>query len=427
MNAQQPCPYPYIVTEPSDARRVVCIPSKNAPIHQDCFESRISLTSKTTSMKWHTVHLAGLLVIALNLIPIVRAQGDSPLNRLMSAPSVTLLDSLRPHLVHQLAAPASSATSIGRSASRFHSSGKRMIVAQVVHALSSDPDQEKTYAHAVEEALASYEQQAASGGLTNDIAGALALFIAAADLSYRGTEMTDAQSVTIAHQLQLGLDTPEMRAASDSSKQELYEFFATFGLCILVTRQIAVESHNESALANLKPLGGECLRWLLQVQPDAVTVNDNGLSVSPSAITAESTGAATSSSRVAISTAPPTPTGVPSIVGLWHGIGISSTFTTTPNASGTGVSSYGTTNRLRGRDVAFLANGWFTSVIPSTGLRGIDAAKASAESPYYWGRYTFDGRHGVINFVAGGPSTFEFVDGKIIYDKFEYTPRGPIK
>jgi hypothetical protein len=349
---------------------------------------------------------------------------ESPLNQLMSGSSVSLLNSVRPHLVSQFVAPSSTAAVVRSGSSRFQPSGNRLIVARVVHALSSDPAQENKYLPAIQAALTSYEQQAAASDFHNDVAAAMALFLASAELGYRGTDVTEAQSNLLARQLQAGLDTPEMRAASNGVKQELYEFFATFGLYLIVTRQIAIEGHNASAIAGLKPLAGEALRWLLQVPPESIFVSDRGLKLAPGAsapaVVGTARGTVTSEQSAAAA-------GVAALVGIWHGVGISSTFTSTTNAAGTGVSSSGITSSLRGKDIAFLANGWFTSVIPSSGLTGVDAAKASVASPYYWGRYTFDGHHGTINFVAGGLSPFDFVDGKIIYNKYEFGTRKPIQ
>lgn len=339
------------------------------------------------------------------------------MGHLLSAPADALLNSLRPHLVKQLASGDASGAPTNPAPSRFLPSGRRLIVAQVVHALLTDAGVEKVYRESIEQALTAYEQQAAASGLANDVAGPLALFVAATELGSTGTEMTDAQSSIVVRQLQLGLDTPAMRSAPDPVKQELYEFFGTFGFYLLITRQIAIEGHNDDALARLKPLAAQSLGWLLQVAPDSIRLTDRGLSLPAAPVAITSTG----------TTAPAVTAGPRSIVGLWHGIGTSSSFSSVPNASNTGSSMAGIKNELRGKDLAFLDRGWFCTVLPSTGLTGVDPAKASVASPYYWGHYTFDGRHGVLTFIAGAPEPFEYVDGKILFHKFEYTPRGPIK
>jgi len=380
-----------------------------------------------TSIPKSAFRLAGCLALVVLSHPCLHAAGvESPLNQLMSAPGAALLNSLRPHLVRQLASGVAPGALANPPPSRFHPNGNRLLVAQVVHALSRETAAEQVYLKAIEQAFANYEQQAAAGGLAHDVAGTLALFVAAAELGSTGTEMTDAQSEVVAHQLQLGLDTPEMRQAPDQVKQELYEFFATFGFYLLVTRQVAIEGHNDHALAQLKPLAAQSLGWLLQVAPESIRLTDRGLSVPAVANSVAAPATPSPAGSVSAPTAVGE-TGPKSLVGLWHGVGMDSSFTATPGASGTGFSSYGIKNGLKGKDLAFLPNGWFCTVLPSTGLANVDPAKAAAASPYYWGHYTFDGRHGMLNFIAGGPEPFEYVDGKILFHKFEYTPRGPLK
>jgi hypothetical protein len=367
------------------------------------------------------------LAIALWLgfaIPTFAA--DSPLSQLMSAPAVNLLTSVRPHLVSQLASN-SAVTPLDRPPSRFQPSGRRLILAQVVHAMSGgDASAEKIYRESIEEAFTGYEQQAATGGFPNDVAGSLALFVAATQLGTTGVEMTDAQSEVIARQLQVGLDTPDMRAAPDRVKQELYEFFGTFGLYLLITRQAAIGGHNDNALAQLKPLSSQALGWVLQVPSDSIVINDTGLHLATGSVADNVANPRTSPITVARSA--PTTSGGPAhasaLYGVWHGSKFGSEYSQTTNGYGA-VTSYGVTSGNKIKGLAFFPNGWATCYIPSGGFSAnTDCAAKAPGLPYAWGHYTFDGRKGLITYLQGAPLPFELVDGKITYDGTTYDLHG---
>jgi hypothetical protein len=374
-----------------------------------------------TPTKLRSLLLPGIAAAVL-LAPGLRAANNGAgAGSLLSGSTVTLLDSLRPQLAGRLATSGRQISARTPRPTQFHSSGSRLVVNPLLQSLAGGPDGAKILLPLIEPALADYEKQAAASGFANDVAGAMALFVGAADLCYRGHEMTDPQSDVVVRQLQAVLDTPEMRAANDRTKQELYEFLTTNGLYLLVIRQLAIERHNAGALNNLKLGAGETVRWLFQVSPERVTVSDQGLSL------------AAESEAVVATVAPPAapaPTAIvdsTGIVGIWNGFGIESSLHSTTNASGTGFSSFGFSPSLRVREVAFLASGWFTTAVPPGGFRGVDPAAAAAKEPYFWGRYTFDGRRGMMNFAAGGPSPFEIVDGKLHYDDFEFDTRKPIQ
>jgi hypothetical protein len=368
----------------------------------------------TLLRRWSPI---GVLSACL-LFPFARvAAQDTPAARIAASEATALLNAVRPALVRALAAnPGSPATDLtDPTSTRFVSTGHPLIAGDMLEALAGNPDFAAQLRPLVDQATTAFEAQAKASGLDHDVAAALALTAAAADLGYRGREMSGSESDAVTRQLRRALDTPEMRAATDHQKQELYEFCTTFGLYLLLTRQAAVESGGDS-LGRLKPVAGGALAWVFGVPADSVTIDEAGLHVDGRA------------STVSRSPANPAPAANVSLVGTWNSFGTDSNFTMTTNAAGTGASSYGIVDSLRVRFIAFLPGGWFTTAVwRDTSFVGVDPAVASRKEPNFWGRYTFDGQHGVINFISGSSSTIDLVNGKLRYARQEYSGPAPLK
>ena len=341
------------------------------------------------------------VVVAAGWLALVRpVRGEeSPLAGLQGQVSAGLLQ----QLPGRLAPPTAPSAGAGVYATQFKPTGQRLLVDEMLRGLVPDAEQRAPLRKAIDEAFAGFETQAAASGLANDVAAAAALYVAAADLAFSGHEMTDAQSEVVARQLRAALSGPEMRAASDREKQQLYEFMGTFAFYLLTVRQIAIEQNDTELMGTAKQLGAGALQWLFKVPPETVKVGPEGLALVKSA------------------TPNPAPE-VMSIIGVWRGIGTGSSLHSTTNASGTGFSSFGfTSGGIRVREVAFFMDGWFTVLSPAERLAGIDHAAAAAKEPNYWGRYVFDGRSaGSITYADGIVRPFEIVDGKLHYDNFEF-------
>jgi hypothetical protein len=107
------------------------------------------------------------------------------------------------------------------------------------------------------------------------------------------------------------------------------------------------------------------------------------------------------------------------LLGLWDGIGSTSTTTGITNAAGTGFSAIYTGSRLKKSRIVFFPDGTFCGVIPPVGFDGVDLNAQRLSSPYYWGTYTFANGKGTIT-INGQSYPFELKDNKVYYDHVEF-------
>ena len=149
-----------------------------------------------------------------------------------------------------------------------------------VNAASTDPGQRQSVRTLLESVFSAYETAAEKGGIANDLAGALAFYVGANySACTGGTDISDVGSGLIVRQIQAALDTPQMRAAKDLEKQQIYENYIMLAGLLGARQQLA--EGDAAATNELKSLGAEGLKYLLKVDPSRVKITDEGLRIIP--------------------------------------------------------------------------------------------------------------------------------------------------
>lgn len=146
----------------------------------------------------------------------------------------------------------------------------------------SYPQEHREQARQVfEELLARYGQVEQQFGLeSRDLAGAAAAFVAGSYMGYRNADFPDAHFRPLVEQMRAILSrSPEIAAASDAQKQDMYERLIVLGMFMAAT-QIALKWQPDATVAaNMHEAAGSYLAQFLQTDPDRVVIGPQGLSV----------------------------------------------------------------------------------------------------------------------------------------------------
>ena len=165
-------------------------------------------------------------------------------------------------------------------ATRFKSTGRRTMLEAFVTAASEDAGQRENLRTLLRAVFTAYEAAAEKGGISNDLAGALAFYVGANYTAYTGgAEIDEAGSALVARQIRAALETPVMRAASDSEKQQLYENFIMMAGLLSARQELA--KGDPAATKALRALGAEGLKYLLGVDASRVKITGEGLRITP--------------------------------------------------------------------------------------------------------------------------------------------------
>ena len=165
---------------------------------------------------------------------------------------------------------------------RFKPSGKRTVIPKVVEQLGQDKEQKKALRQLFDEGMKAYEAEAKKEGYPNDVAAAVTFYVAANWSVYHdGKEAPDEASDKIVAQVQRLFDLPEMRQAKDAAKEEFYEWCVAMGTLSLSLFQVSKEGKDEKTLETLRASAGEALKNLLKVEPERISITENGLEILP--------------------------------------------------------------------------------------------------------------------------------------------------
>jgi hypothetical protein len=146
----------------------------------------------------------------------------------------------------------------------------------------SYPEEHRAQARQVfEELLARYGQIEQQFGLHSpDLASAAAAFVAGSYMGYRNADFPDANFRPLVEQMRAILSrSPEIAAASDAQKQDMYERLVVLGMFMAATQMALKSEPNATVAANMHDAAGEYLRQFLQTDPDRVVIGPQGLSV----------------------------------------------------------------------------------------------------------------------------------------------------
>jgi hypothetical protein len=140
---------------------------------------------------------------------------------------------------------------------------------------STRPQAEKFFSQTLE----TYHGIESQFGLKrNDLAGALAAFVAGNYIAYRNEPFPDQQFKPLVEQLRGSLaSTVGLQRASDTEKQELYESLAIVGTQMAVTREALQKKPDEKIAAKMKAAARGYLQQLLNIDPDRMRLTDHGL------------------------------------------------------------------------------------------------------------------------------------------------------
>lgn len=114
----------------------------------------------------------------------------------------------------------------------------------------------------------------------NDVAGAVAAFIAGNYMAYRNVEVPDPTYLRLVAQMRSALaDSRGFARASPSDKRMLYEQMAMVGTFMAVARMSFQQKPNPAAEQNFRDAAAANLEAALKVPADQVRITDNGLTL----------------------------------------------------------------------------------------------------------------------------------------------------
>jgi hypothetical protein len=129
--------------------------------------------------------------------------------------------------------------------------------------------------------LEAYHKIEAQFGLRrNDLAGALAAFVAGNYSAYRNEAFPDRLFKPLVQQMQGVLhSTGTLEKIGVAEKQELYENLAILGTYMAMTREALQKSPNDKVAANMKTAARGNLTQALKLDPDRMQLTEQGLAV----------------------------------------------------------------------------------------------------------------------------------------------------
>jgi hypothetical protein len=112
----------------------------------------------------------------------------------------------------------------------------------------------------------------------NDLAGALAAFVAGNYAAYRNEAFPDRLFKPLVQQMQDVLQSSgTLDKTSVTEKQELYENLAILGTYMLLTREALQKSPDDKVAANMKTAARGYLEQALKLDPDRMQLTEQGL------------------------------------------------------------------------------------------------------------------------------------------------------
>lgn len=142
------------------------------------------------------------------------------------------------------------------------------------------PEAQRPKAKAMfDQMLSTYGQLATTLGVKeNDVAGAVAAFIAGSWMAYHDKDVADADFPVLMKQMRGVLaSTPAFANASLQQKQELHESFAILGTLMASTRIALKQQPDASTQAAMRAAAASYLEGFLGIKPDQIVIDSKGL------------------------------------------------------------------------------------------------------------------------------------------------------
>lgn len=163
-------------------------------------------------------------------------------------------------------------------ATKFKPVPKRLVLDAFVDGLGKTAEEKTGYRTLFTGILKAYETEAKKLKLENDVAAAMAFNVATNySLYHPGVTISDAGSNALVAQFRGVLDNDNLRKASNTDKQKLYEVFLLLAAYSLTINQIAGGQSDPQVKKAAQMLAGEGLRYLLKTDPAKVKITNNGL------------------------------------------------------------------------------------------------------------------------------------------------------
>ncbi|WP_157265924.1 DUF6683 family protein [Azohydromonas aeria] len=113
-----------------------------------------------------------------------------------------------------------------------------------------------------------------------DLAAALATFLAGSYVAYRGVDFPDSHFKPLVQQMRGVLDTqPALARAGAVQRRELYEQFAILGTYMALTTSALKQRPDAQQQARLRDAARNYLQQFMQLDPERLRLSDQGLSV----------------------------------------------------------------------------------------------------------------------------------------------------
>ena len=112
----------------------------------------------------------------------------------------------------------------------------------------------------------------------NDLAGAVAAFLAGSYMAYNDVDFPDENFKPLVSQLRrIIASNPEFQRASNAEKQEMYEQMAILGTSLALTRDALKQQPNAQIASNIRQAGKGYLEQFLKTDADRVQITSGGL------------------------------------------------------------------------------------------------------------------------------------------------------
>jgi hypothetical protein len=173
--------------------------------------------------------------------------------------------------------PATGSLSQLSSSTVLSGVGKAVMPAKL--AATYPVDQQRTAEKAYTETLQGYRQIEARLGIPrNDVAGAVAAFIAGSWMAYRGVDLPDRHFQQLVVQMRQVIGTnAQFQNAAAAEKQEFYEQMAILGTTMALTREALKRQPDASTEGRLRETARGYLEQFLGTDADRVTITASGL------------------------------------------------------------------------------------------------------------------------------------------------------
>ncbi|MGE4322275.1 MAG: DUF6683 family protein [Sphingobium sp.] len=131
--------------------------------------------------------------------------------------------------------------------------------------------------------LTGYDQVSRQLGVPrNDVAGAVAAFIAGSWMAYHDRDVADADFPALVAQMRDILrSTPDFVNASAANKQDLHEQLAILGTTMALTRAQLQRQPDAALSARMQDAARSYLTGFLKIAPERLAIDSKGLSIRP--------------------------------------------------------------------------------------------------------------------------------------------------